>query len=119
MFGDSGLFWCRHVGLLVVHVSQARDLKKMDTIGKSDPFVELYTQPNAVAKTVSLHILRHQFTWGHHRCPLLNTAQLAGPPIALEEQLQRLLQFRRFVRFLAAMFLAYRQRPQQWQQAIL
>jgi len=44
---------CRHVGLLVVHVSSARDLKKMDTIGKSDPFVELYTQPTDVAKTVT------------------------------------------------------------------
>ncbi|BDA44378.1 Synaptotagmin-5 [Coccomyxa sp. Obi] len=43
--------YLRHVGLLVVHVAQARDLKKMDAIGKSDPFVELYTQPTAVAKT--------------------------------------------------------------------
>lgn len=43
---------CRHVGLLVVHVASARDLKKMDAIGKSDPFVELYTQPTDVVKTV-------------------------------------------------------------------
>ncbi len=42
----------RHVGLLVVQVVQARDLKKMDTFGKADPFVELYTQPTAVMKTV-------------------------------------------------------------------
>ncbi len=46
------LAWCRHVGLLVVHVAQARDLKKMDAIGKSDPFVEIYTQPTSFAKTV-------------------------------------------------------------------
>jgi Ca2+-dependent lipid-binding protein len=40
------------VGLLVVQVMSARDLKKMDTFGKADPFVELYTQPTSVAKTV-------------------------------------------------------------------
>jgi hypothetical protein len=45
------------VGLLVVQVVQARDLKKMDTFGKADPFVELYTQPTHTQKTVrcSLH----------------------------------------------------------------
>ncbi|EIE26093.1 hypothetical protein COCSUDRAFT_46488 [Coccomyxa subellipsoidea C-169] len=49
--GSLDHLYLRHVGLLVVHVAQARDLKKVDTIGKSDPFVELHTQPNAVAKT--------------------------------------------------------------------
>lgn len=41
------------MGLLVVQVVEARDLKKMDLIGKADPFVELYTQPTAISKTVS------------------------------------------------------------------
>ena len=43
---------CRHVGLLVVHVMEGRDLKKMDAFGKADPFLELYTQPTCVEKTV-------------------------------------------------------------------
>ena len=43
---------CRHVGLLVVHVMEGRDLKKMDAFGKADPFLELYTQPTTVEKTV-------------------------------------------------------------------
>ena len=43
---------CRHVGLLVVHVMEGRDLKKMDSFVKADPFLELYTQPTAVEKTV-------------------------------------------------------------------
>ena len=43
---------CRHVGLLVVHVMEGRDLKKMDAFGKADPFLEMYTQPTAVEKTV-------------------------------------------------------------------
>ena len=42
----------RHVGLLVVHVMEGRDLKKMDAFGKADPFLELYTQPTCVEKTV-------------------------------------------------------------------
>ena len=42
----------RHVGLLVVHVMEGRDLKKMDAFGKADPFLELYTQPTTVEKTV-------------------------------------------------------------------
>ena len=42
----------RHVGLLIVHVMEGRDLKKMDAFGKADPFLELYTQPTAVEKTV-------------------------------------------------------------------
>lgn len=42
----------RHVGLLVVHVMEGRDLKKMDAFGKADPFLEMYTQPTAVEKTV-------------------------------------------------------------------
>ena len=45
---------CRHVGLLVVHVIEGRDLKKMDAFGKADPFLELYTQPTDVEKTVRL-----------------------------------------------------------------
>ena len=46
------LLLCRHVGLLIVHVMEGRDLKKMDMIGKADPFLEMYTQPTAVEKTV-------------------------------------------------------------------
>ena len=42
----------RHVGLLVVQVVGARDLKKMDAFGKADPFVELSTQPHHTVKTV-------------------------------------------------------------------
>jgi hypothetical protein len=42
------------VGLLVVHVMQGRDLKKMDAFGKADPFLELYTQPTDIEKTVRL-----------------------------------------------------------------
>ena len=51
----------RHVGLLVVHVMEGRDLKKMDAFGKADPFLELYTQPTCVEKTVkaSLDSLTH------------------------------------------------------------
>ena len=40
------------MGLLVCQVVQGRDLHKMDMLGKADPFVELYTQPTAVQKTV-------------------------------------------------------------------
>ena len=40
------------MGLLIVHVMEGRDLKKMDMIGKADPFLEMYTQPTAVEKTV-------------------------------------------------------------------
>ncbi|CAL5218486.1 g172 [Coccomyxa viridis] len=43
--------YLRHVGLLIVHVMEGRDLKKMDMIGKADPFLEMYTQPTAVEKT--------------------------------------------------------------------
>jgi len=35
-----------------VHVMEGRDLKKMDAFGKADPFLEMYTQPTAVEKTV-------------------------------------------------------------------
>lgn len=45
---------CRHVGLLVVHVMEGRDLNKMDAFGKADPFLELYTQPTDIEKTVRL-----------------------------------------------------------------
>ena len=45
---------CRHVGLLVVHVMDGRDLNKMDAFGKADPFLELYTQPTDIEKTVRL-----------------------------------------------------------------
>ena len=55
---EAGIFQCnlhcRHVGLLVVHVMEGRDLKKMDAFGKADPFLELYTQPTDVEKTVRL-----------------------------------------------------------------
>ena len=47
-----GLRERRHVGLLVVQVVGARDLKKMDAFGKADPFVELSTQPTHTVKTV-------------------------------------------------------------------
>lgn len=40
------------MGLLIVHVMEGRDLKKMDMLGKADPFLEMYTQPTAVEKTV-------------------------------------------------------------------
>jgi len=41
----------RSVGLLVVKVVEAEGLKKMDTFGKSDPFVEMYTQAQQMEKT--------------------------------------------------------------------
>lgn len=54
----------RHVGLLVVQVVQARDLRKMDMLGKADPFVELYTQATSTVKTVrpgrAPHAMRFQ-----------------------------------------------------------
>ena len=43
---------CRHVGILEVHVLEGRDMRKMDAIGKSDPWCELYTQPSHKEKTV-------------------------------------------------------------------
>lgn len=46
------LHGCRHVGILEVHVLEGRNMRKMDTIGKSDPWVELYTQPTHKEKTV-------------------------------------------------------------------
>lgn len=42
----------RNQGLLVVTVLEAKGLRKADVIGKSDPFVELWTQAASVAKTV-------------------------------------------------------------------
>jgi Ca2+-dependent lipid-binding protein len=45
---------CRHVGLLIVTVLEAKGLKKADAIGKSDPFVELWTQATNISKTVRL-----------------------------------------------------------------
>ena len=45
------LHMCRHVGLLTVEVLEARGLKKYDLLGKSDPFVELSTQPLTKEKT--------------------------------------------------------------------
>ena len=48
----------RNVGLLVLKVVEAEGLKKMDTFGKSDPFVEAYTQAHQTERTVcSLHAL--------------------------------------------------------------
>ncbi|KAK9868031.1 hypothetical protein WJX84_002145 [Apatococcus fuscideae] len=41
----------RHVGILQVSVLEGRNMRKMDTIGKSDPWVELYTQPTHKEKT--------------------------------------------------------------------
>jgi C2 domain len=41
----------RHVGLLTVEVLEARGLKKYDILGKSDPFIELSTQPLTKEKT--------------------------------------------------------------------
>lgn len=41
----------RHVGLLTVEVIEARGLKKYDVLGKSDPFIELSTQPLSKEKT--------------------------------------------------------------------
>lgn len=43
---------CRHVGILEVHVLEGRNMRKMDAIGKSDPWVEVYTQPSHKEKTV-------------------------------------------------------------------
>lgn len=43
---------CRHVGILEVHVLEGRNMRKMDTIGKSDPWVEVYTQPTHKERTV-------------------------------------------------------------------
>ena len=54
---------CRHVGLLIVHVMEGRDLKKMDMLGKADPFLEMYTQPTAVEKTVGVASGVHTTTW--------------------------------------------------------
>ena len=42
----------RNVGLLVLKVVEAEGLKKMDTFGKSDPFVEAYTQAHQMERTV-------------------------------------------------------------------
>ena len=33
----------RHVGLLTIEAIEAKDCKKMDRIGKSDPYLEFYT----------------------------------------------------------------------------
>lgn len=41
----------RHVGLLTVEVIEAKGLKKYDVLGKSDPFIELSTQPLSKEKT--------------------------------------------------------------------
>ena len=43
---------CRNVGLLVVHVVEAKDIRKMDMLGKTDPVLEVYTQHTHVQKTV-------------------------------------------------------------------
>ena len=42
----------RNVGLLVLKVKEAEGLKKMDMLGKADPFVEAYTQAHQMEKTV-------------------------------------------------------------------
>ena len=42
----------RNVGLLVLKVVEAEGLKKMDTFGKADPFVEAYTQAHQTERTV-------------------------------------------------------------------
>ena len=42
----------RNVGLLVIKVVEAEGLKKMDTFGKADPFVEAYTQAHQMERTV-------------------------------------------------------------------
>ncbi len=47
-----GVHMCRHVGILEVHVLEGRNMRKMDAIGKSDPWVEVYTQPSHKEKTV-------------------------------------------------------------------
>jgi C2 domain len=47
----SALHVCRHVGLLTIEVLEARGLKKYDILGKSDPFIELSTQPLSKEKT--------------------------------------------------------------------
>ena len=47
----SALHTCRHVGLLTIEVLEARGLKKYDILGKSDPFIELSTQPLSKEKT--------------------------------------------------------------------
>lgn len=39
------------MGLLTIEVLEARGLKKYDILGKSDPFIELSTQPLTKEKT--------------------------------------------------------------------
>ncbi|KAK9808833.1 hypothetical protein WJX72_004641 [[Myrmecia] bisecta] len=52
----------RHVGVLKVTVVEADGLRKMDLVGKSDPFVELYTRPEQVEKTAhKKHTLEPQW----------------------------------------------------------
>jgi hypothetical protein len=48
---DYSILEMRHVGLLTVEVLEARGLKKYDILGKSDPFIELSTQPLSKEKT--------------------------------------------------------------------
>ena len=53
----------RNVGLLVIKVVEAEGLKKMDTFGKADPFVEAYTQAHQVERTVRSARSRGEQTW--------------------------------------------------------
>ena len=54
------------MGLLVVQVVGARDLKKMDAFGKADPFVELSTQPTHTVKTVRPETLKTKGSFHVH-----------------------------------------------------
>ncbi len=48
----------------------------MDMIGKADPFLEMYTQPTAVEKTV-----RETFDSLEHSATLLASSLASGPPL--------------------------------------
>ena len=52
------------MGLLVLKVKEAEGLKKMDMLGKADPFVEAYTQAHQMEKTVRWSLMEQRVPHG-------------------------------------------------------
>ena len=61
-------WWCRHEGLLVVKIIEARDLQKADLSGKADPLVTVWTQHMHKQSTVRPAPSPAALYWGLHAC---------------------------------------------------